>query len=290
MYIFIWCGNIQNCFLQIPKRICINGSAGGRGAALGRGIHTVERPAEFRGTPLRYGQVTKDNRAKADIAWEEKDVPVLKEESVAWVKAAQQYLRRERPEDEQEGGSKRRRVKSLEFLLAADNQLQTMTGRGLEDFQVPAEREKRDHPGKWHVLTLAMDQGPDGWSAFNFLKSRHLCFLVLRDPAHRRWNDTRLALKDCGLYSVVTLFCCLLNSDHAPWGECRWFFACLGRVCAQSSGFQHGGMVCALCRAVGEGGRGGWGLLPVGTDPTDIVAHCPSVNTLALSVSFSVAL
>ena len=55
------------------------------------------------------------------------------------------------------------------------------------------------------------------------LKYKGLCMVVLRDPPHRRYNDTLLALRDAGLYPVVCVLVCVLNSDHAPWGECRWF-------------------------------------------------------------------
>lgn len=67
----------------------------------------------------------------------------------------------------------------------------------------------------WDVLVLNIDQGSDGWSAQYFLRyGLCACVLVLIDPAHRSWKNSKLALQDAGLWGVVTVTIACLNGDQ----------------------------------------------------------------------------
>ena len=180
-----------------------------------------------------------------------------------WRQVASSFLKRSAADMGEQGSMKRFRSKSLEWLVASQNQLQVMTGKGWEHFVVMPGMA----PRTWPCITLAIDQGPDGWCAANFLRSQRVNFLLLRDPAHRRHNDALHALRDAGLYSCMCLLVCVLNADHAPWGEARRGFPskrdigvmqaliCLGDfcVCARCSDGDpleiarsvHGNMVCS---------------------------------------------
>lgn len=180
----------------------------------------------------RWCQVSKDFRAEDELDVEAgvEDQPAAEE---SWRVAAAGFLKREGGE----GQRKRFRGKSLEWLLASQNQLDVMIGGGWERFVVAEHPADRGDPTTWPTLTLAIDQGPDGWSAAQFLRWKRVCFLLLRDPAHRRHNDALLAMRDCGLWNYMALLICVLNADHAPWGEARWLATFSVGSCANTCVF-----------------------------------------------------
>ena len=59
--------------------------------------------------------------------------------------------------------------------------------------------EEEDNPGDWRTMTVALDQGSDGWSAMHWLLfEQRACVLLLRDPLHRLWNSTQNAVREAG--------------------------------------------------------------------------------------------
>ena len=83
---------------------------------------------------------------------------------------------------------KRERKKAISWLLGLDKMLQVMTGQGLARFQQEADLAQRAHPSTWPILTVATDQGSDGWSAsYYLLFQMSLGMLLLRDTSHRIW-------------------------------------------------------------------------------------------------------
>lgn len=97
-------------------------------------------------------------------------------------------------------------------------------GRGLDRFLLPKEISERQPPAEWEILSIALDQGSDGWSATSFL-GYGLPFgvHVQMDPSHRCWNDCQLALKDTAMWAPVNLMTVVLNMDAGPWRDARWY-------------------------------------------------------------------
>ncbi len=65
---------------------------------------------------------------------------------------------------------KRHRVKSLEWGLAVDNCLLFCTGAGFGKFDVTASIRESKCPYDWPALSVAPDQGPDGYCFLNALQ------------------------------------------------------------------------------------------------------------------------
>lgn len=116
------------------------------------------------------------------------------------------------------------RKKAFWWLVCADSMMRRSVGEGLAFFESTnadgTEKPLQDLP----VLTVAVDQGADGWSAVNWMLYRQqLSALVLCDSAHRLWNDYRLAVSGAGMWSIVPLFAVVLNLDCGPWSDNRWW-------------------------------------------------------------------
>lgn len=169
----------------------------------------------------RARQVQKDFRDRSDYVEDVAPASTSSMGDEAWVASALEFLTKESQKDPADRSQRRWRAKAYEWLLCTNNQLQVMSGCGWDAWRIPAKPEERPPVEAWGVLTLCIDQGPDGWSAQHFLRDRGVCFALLHDPCHRRWNDTLLALRDTGLYGAMCVLVCMLNADHAPWGECR---------------------------------------------------------------------
>lgn len=140
-----------------------------------------------------------------------------------WEKMASQHLARRMaaPKEVHEKPATRYRAKCLEWLIVADAQLESSTGRGLSSFVVPPAPD-RPHPSEWRCLTISLDQGADGYSACNFLVcAKSVGCLVLRDDSHRKWNDCKVVVRDASLSSIVQISIAVMNADHAPWGDAK---------------------------------------------------------------------
>lgn len=74
------------------------------------------------------------------------------------------------------------------------------------------------------VLSLYCDQGSKFWSCCWFLQARLFArIVVVPDPAHRAWNDYRLAVDTMGWRPQLLEGCLLLNFRHGPWLSCSWW-------------------------------------------------------------------
>eukprot|EP00971_Amphidinium_carterae_P339383 6477153-Amphidinium_carterae.1 len=154
--------------------------------------------------------------------------------------------------------SKGPRRANADFLLALDHMLFSGTGRGLKAFEckqppVPLLREERRYwvamtPGRTRAcvkntltggkryevpiiadehgrperaaLHVVSDEGSVGRVALLWLMSKtKIRGSAWVDPLHRHWNDTRLAMKGCSLWSVVQEYTCVFNVHMAPWQQ-----------------------------------------------------------------------
>jgi hypothetical protein len=119
------------------------------------------------------------------------------------------------------------RVKAFMWLAQTEKLLKA--GCGIRDwchFQIlrPGEDEYPPSPATWPSCTVHVDQGLDGWAAGNFLMSHLKCnVMVLKDPAHRCWNDVQLALEDSNNWSVILAMSAVVSCDHGPWSENRFY-------------------------------------------------------------------
>eukprot|EP00971_Amphidinium_carterae_P175236 3473792-Amphidinium_carterae.4 len=112
--------------------------------------------------------------------------------------------------------------KAYQWSCAVDQMLDVMCGKRLRHFVIGDELQGAC-PMTWPSLSLALDQGSDGWSSTWFLKSERICHMTFADPAHRCWNDVRQTLKDCGLWSSILALTAICNFDGGPWKDCRFF-------------------------------------------------------------------
>ena len=115
--------------------------------------------------------------------------------------------------------TKKHRLKVFAWLRSTNNALKTVLGIGWSKFKV----DDLKHIRTASSMTLAVDQGSDGWSAGQFLLDSSYNVCLLGDLSHRLWNDSRLALSDAGIRHLMTATTVAMNSDHGPWKEQRWF-------------------------------------------------------------------
>ena len=118
---------------------------------------------------------------------------------------------------------KQHRLKVLRWLAGTAHQLRIATGRSWQQFIIPAEEGRRSDPLEWPSITLAVDQGSDGWSAAYFLRSVFCNLILVFDMSHRIWNDLQLAIQDMGWWYSALLLVGVLNVDHGPWTTARWW-------------------------------------------------------------------
>jgi len=115
------------------------------------------------------------------------------------------------------------RKKARSWLSAIDKQLRVATSEGLSQFQQPEDIASRAEPRLWPCLTLAIDQGSDGWAASMYLlRKQNLNILLQFDPSHRAWNDAQAGLQKAKLWGSVLLLQLTMNLDHGPWSNARW--------------------------------------------------------------------
>ena len=136
------------------------------------------------------------------------------------------------------------RLSAHDFIVAVDNILQVITGRGLVSFRDPSVNPLDDKGAMWDFSARAVDpraylneagrlprmffvdadQGSDNsagvWWA---IMSQCLCIVPRWDPSHRIWNDIRLAASKAGLWTFVVLSTVCLNLGHGPWNQKAWY-------------------------------------------------------------------
>ena len=118
-----------------------------------------------------------------------------------------------------------RRNKSYKWLCSTEHMLGCGLGRGWTAFSVPqGDDEKEESYDNWPTITVAIDQGSDGWCAMMFLLYfMKLLVMCIPDPSHRCWNDCELALHDTDLWKLCILGVVLLGVDQGAWGNAKWF-------------------------------------------------------------------
>lgn len=132
--------------------------------------------------------------------------------------------------DKHEGhdpAKKLKRVKSCSWLVASEAMLRHVLGiNGWLAFQVKKRQEDPfpPHPDSWPGVSVVIDQGSDGWCAGNFMCNKLLLnTTIIKDGAHRAWNDVCLALKESSLWFLIVSFNCVCSVDNGPWQDSRWF-------------------------------------------------------------------
>lgn len=115
------------------------------------------------------------------------------------------------------------RQKAKAWAIALDKQLQVMCNVGLSRFQVAPDLKDRPPAETWPVLSLALDQGSDGWSGSMYLMRKGFLNILLQwDPSHRCWNDAQAGLRHAKLWGSTLLLQLTMNLDHGPWRDGRW--------------------------------------------------------------------
>ena len=99
--------------------------------------------------------------------------------------------------------------------------LQIATGAGWKQFMHMEADTSPLHTRP--MITVAVDQGGDGWSGLHYLQSKRARLTMVNDTSHRVWNDTQLGLQDCRLYTQCLLTTIAMNLDHGPWAGARWW-------------------------------------------------------------------
>ena len=169
----------------------------------------VGGPGSSPGALLRTlsAQVARDCRGHLELLQataREPSVPLLQARP-AWRNRAARFLARDPAEapDAKRPCTKRRRVKTLEWLLALDNGLRVCTGAGLGAFRVAEEPLDTSSGFTWPSLCVAPDQGLDGHCALNWAcwGPGRLNIERTDDPSHGAHNDIDLTLRDSGLYA-----------------------------------------------------------------------------------------
>ena len=180
----------------------------------------------------------KDCSLEVVDALEEGDHAKVKACEDEWRQQARTYWKHQVGQVAQalEKPKKKHRVKARAWIVALDKQLRSTCGVGLIRFLYTEEAWGQEKPELIRVITIVLGQGSDGWCAVNFLcREARLCCLILFDPSHRGWNDTQLALKDCGLWSSALLLILCCNLMHGPWADAKWWRECQEGVQAYQS-------------------------------------------------------
>lgn len=158
-------------------------------------------------------------RTAATMAFDFGDEVEQKQAAKSWKQLATRFwVAGDVDEESPNKPKKLHRTKVLEWLFSTEQQLVIATGKGWGQFKVAAETDSRPDPSLWRSITVAIDQGGDGWSACHYLISENVNLWFLSDASHRTWNDAQLALQDCGLYHYALVTTIAMNIDHGPWG------------------------------------------------------------------------
>jgi hypothetical protein len=107
-------------------------------------------------------------------------------------------------------------MRALDYLLVST------FGFGLEQYchaKLPI-----DPWGRHTLWVLYMDEGST-WFAVVWYLQYHIIgrVLMVRDIFQREWNDVQLAVKHCGLTTVILLTTMVLNLCYGPWEGAAWF-------------------------------------------------------------------
>jgi len=177
---------------------------------------------------MLYFQVGKDFINQARVALDLGCSDQVEAEAEIWRKVAEAHWHSEVAHTGEATVKKIKRVKSFTWLVASEAMLKHVAGLrdGWLTFRVREQltSDLPPNPKSWPSLSLAIDQGTDGWCAANYLCNELGCNVtVLKDGAHRCWNDVCLALKASSLWFLVMAFNVVCSCDHGPWQDARWY-------------------------------------------------------------------
>lgn len=173
-------------------------------------------------------QVMKDVHSKAMEAAEMGDSEALATERVAWLRRDQRAWSDMAKPEHNEPERKLYRTKSHEWLLATDHQMWCCTGKRWADYIQPEQDHRFTQPPlePCGVVTCSVNQGADGWQALQYLMyEMRVAVVAVKDPSHRLWRDTWLAISHAHLKPLCVLLSIVLSADHGPWQDARWFQA-----------------------------------------------------------------
>lgn len=169
----------------------------------------------------------KDIRSEVQDAIDRQDQAAIAKERIRWRQKAKRVFSELAQSPATEPKRKRHREKCYEWLTATDHQLWCCTGRRWDDFcHAPTDGARADPGGPelWDTVTVSIDQGSDGWGALMFLMyHRQASVMCIKDPSHRMWRDVWLGLAGAQLKPLMVLASIVLNLDHGPWGDSRWY-------------------------------------------------------------------
>lgn len=173
----------------------------------------------------RMLEVLRDAALQMQDAKDDGDEEAFRGFEAEWQREARAFLERQRGvKGEPAAKAKARyRTGARAWIVGVDKQLRSTIGSGLRRFVQPVSLEERGNPVSWPVLSVALDQGSDGWSAVMYLQRRaNMNLIVMFDPSHRAWNDSKAALQQAGLWSAALLLQITMNLDHGPWRDGKW--------------------------------------------------------------------
>jgi hypothetical protein len=111
---------------------------------------------------------------------------MVAEGRMTWVQKARRFLSGSL-KGEKVVGTRLHRQKTLESIMALDNILLTMTGRGLDSFVT-----SNSNPLAWRRLSIATDQGSDMMSLWSYCAFKlNLCIDLTTDLSHGCHNDVK---------------------------------------------------------------------------------------------------
>lgn len=112
------------------------------------------------------------------------------------------------------------RPAAYDLIKAVDHGMQAGLQVNLSQFLVDGTGCGREKP----LLTMSLDQGPDGFAAVWFLMNHtRLRMVVIADISHREKNDLKLAIAAAGYKNVVDETSVCFSLDYGPWDTCAWF-------------------------------------------------------------------
>ena len=145
----------------------------------------------------------------------------VKAHVVAWHSTASKWLRKRQANPEAENPKRKLHRKAAhQWLACLDSIVQKWCGAGLSHW-VPHPPVPPRH---WPYLSIAADQGSDGFSAQFWLKyAFHGNIDFTADLSHGVWRDTEAVWSSLGLAPFVRLMVIVFNLAHGPWEEgVRW--------------------------------------------------------------------
>ena len=164
-------------------------------------------------------QVVPDLSSALALACEQKEVA----EAVKQLKdCSKQWLKRRvgEPLPKKKGKPKVHRRKSYQWLVAVDNALRAISGKGLKDFQITEEElANPSSPLEWPLLMGVADKGPDGVCSVNYCRKLRINMDMFWDGSHGAWGGGRDGIQAAGLGTHVFLMNIAYNAGHGEWKD-----------------------------------------------------------------------